>query len=149
MSRYIACLFALLVTMALAPASDGCRCQGDDLGRVLQRVQELGPAFEKSTGHKLITTRGPSIGDLPATPARLARGEEADVVIMDGVGVDLLESRDSARPGSRIPLAQFFIGMVVRAGQPSQHQHDGWLTQDAARRQIHRLFGRVPAAIIR
>lgn len=81
--------------------------------------RELGPAFEKSTGHKLITTRGPSVGDSPeAIPARLARGEEADVVIMDGIGVDLLEQRDLARPGSRIPLAESFIGMVVRAGQP-------------------------------
>jgi len=81
--------------------------------------KELGPAFEKSTGHKLVTTRGPSIGDSPeAIPTRLARGEEADVVIMDGVGVDLLEQRDLARPGSRMPLAESFIGMVVRAGQP-------------------------------
>ena len=80
---------------------------------------ELGPAFEKSTGHKLITTRGPSVGDLPeAIPTRLTRGEEADVVIMDGAGVDLLDQRGMTRPGSRIPLAESFIGMVVRAGQP-------------------------------
>ena len=45
---------------------------------------ELGPAFEKSTGHKLVTTRGPSLGDSPeAIPTRLARGEQADVLIMD------------------------------------------------------------------
>jgi molybdate transport system substrate-binding protein len=81
--------------------------------------QELGPAFEKSTGHKLLTTRGPSVGDSPeAIPARLARGEAADVVIMDGVGVDLLDQRELSRPGSRVPLAESFIGMVVRAGQP-------------------------------
>jgi molybdate transport system substrate-binding protein len=81
--------------------------------------KELGPAFEKSTGHRLLTTRGPSIGDSPeAIPTRLARGEEADVVIMDGVGVDLLDQRDLTRPGSRISLAESFIGMVVRAGQP-------------------------------
>ena len=81
--------------------------------------KELGPAFEKSTGHKLVTTRGPSVGDSPeAIPTRLARGEEADAVIMDGVGVDLLDQRELTRPGSRIPLAQSFIGMVVRAGQP-------------------------------
>jgi len=81
--------------------------------------KELGPAFEKSTGHKLVTIRGPSVGDSPeAIPTRLARGEEADVVILDGVGVDLLEQRDLARPGSRMPLAESFIGMVVRAGQP-------------------------------
>jgi molybdate transport system substrate-binding protein len=81
--------------------------------------KELGPAFEKSTGHKLITTRGPSIGDSPeAIPTRLGRGEEADVVIMDGVGVDLLDQRGLTRPGSRMPLAESFIGMVVRAGEP-------------------------------
>jgi molybdate transport system substrate-binding protein len=80
---------------------------------------ELGPPFEQSTGHKLVTTRGPSVGDSPeAIPARLARGEEADVVIMDGVGIDLLDERKLTRPGSRVPLAESFIGMVVRAGQP-------------------------------
>ena len=36
---------------------------------------ELAPAFERATGHRLVTTRGPSIGDSPeAIPARLARG---------------------------------------------------------------------------
>ena len=80
---------------------------------------DLGPAFEKLTGHKLITTRGPSVGDSPeAIPTRLTRGEGADVVIMDGTGVDLLDQRGMTRPGSRIPLAESFIGMVVRAGQP-------------------------------
>ena len=39
---------------------------------------ELGPAFERASGHRLITTRGPSMGDSPeAIPARLARGEMA------------------------------------------------------------------------
>jgi molybdate transport system substrate-binding protein len=37
---------------------------------------------------------------------------------MDGVGVDLLDQRGMTRPGSRMPLAESFIGMVVRAGQP-------------------------------
>ncbi|HYS74815.1 MAG TPA: ABC transporter substrate-binding protein, partial [Burkholderiales bacterium] len=43
---------------------------------------ELGPAFERASGHRLVTTRGPSMGDSPeAIPTRLARGETADVVI--------------------------------------------------------------------
>jgi len=84
-----------------------------------QVYSQLAHAFEKSTGHKLVTTRGPSLGDSPeAIPARLARGEEADVVIMDGHGADLIDARGLTRPGSRVPLAESFIGMVVRAGQP-------------------------------
>src|SRR6478736_5598672 len=118
MPRRTACLFAVLAALAWTTAAAA------DLKVMISAgffsvYKELGPAFETSTGHKLITTRGPSIGDSPeAIPTRLARGEEADVVIMDGVGVDLLEQRDLARSGSRMPLAESFIGMVVRAGQP-------------------------------
>ena len=80
---------------------------------------ELGPAFEKATGHKLVTTRGPSLGDSPeAIPTRLGRGEQADVVIMDGHGTDILDQRGLTQPESRVRLAESFIGMVVRAGQP-------------------------------
>ena len=36
---------------------------------------KLGPAFERASGHRLVTTRGPSMGDSPeAIPTRLARG---------------------------------------------------------------------------
>ena len=78
---------------------------------------ELGPAFEKASGHRLITTRGPSMGNSPeAIPTRLGRGEAADVVIMDGGGADALIKRGLARPGSKIDLSRSLIGMVVRAG---------------------------------
>jgi molybdate transport system substrate-binding protein len=78
---------------------------------------ELGPAFERATGHRLVTTRGPSMGDSPeAIPARLARGEPADVVIMDGSAADELAKRGLARAQSKVELARSQIGMVVRAG---------------------------------
>jgi molybdate transport system substrate-binding protein len=78
---------------------------------------ELGPAFERVSGHRLVTTRGPSMGDSPeAIPARLARGEAADVVILDGAAADELAKRDLVRAGSKIELARSLIGMVVRAG---------------------------------
>ncbi len=78
---------------------------------------ELGPAFERASGHHLVTTRGPSMGDSPeAIPARLARGEAADVVILDGGAVDELGRRGLVRADSKIELARSLIGMVVRAG---------------------------------
>ena len=50
---------------------------------------ELGPAFERASGYRLVTTRGPSMGDSPeAIPTRLERGESADVVILDGGAAD-------------------------------------------------------------
>lgn len=78
---------------------------------------ELGPAFERSTGHRLLTTRGPSMGDSPESiPARLARGEPADVLIMDGGAADELLKKGLARAGSKVELAGSMVGMVVRAG---------------------------------
>ena len=78
---------------------------------------ELGPAFERASGHRLITTRGPSMGDSPeAIPTRLARGETADVVILDGGSADELGRRGLVRADSKIELARSLIGMVVRAG---------------------------------
>ncbi len=78
---------------------------------------ELGPAFERATGHRLETTRGPSMGDSPeAIPARLARGESADVVILDGAAADELGRRGLLRADSKVELARSMIGMVVRDG---------------------------------
>src|SRR5947199_7661184 len=78
---------------------------------------ELGPPFERATGHRLVTTRGPSMGDSPeAIPARLARGEAADVVILDGGAADELIRRELLRADSKTELARSLIGMVVRAG---------------------------------
>ena len=82
-----------------------------------QAYIELGPAFERMSGHHLITTRGPSMGDSPeAIPARLARGETADVVILDGQAVDELAKRGVVRANSKVNLALSQIGMVVRSG---------------------------------
>jgi molybdate transport system substrate-binding protein len=78
---------------------------------------ELGPAFERATGHHLITTRGPSMGDSPeAIPTRLSRGETADVVILDGGAADQLGKRGLVNAESKVELARSFIGMVVREG---------------------------------
>jgi molybdate transport system substrate-binding protein len=78
---------------------------------------ELGPAFERTSGHHLVTTRGPSMGDSPeAIPARLGRGETADVVILDAGALDDLAKNGLVRAGSKVELARSLIGMVVRAG---------------------------------
>ena len=108
--------FAVLVLLAAGPASAA------DLKVMISAgffgvYSELGPAFERTSGHRLVTTRGPSMGDSPeAIPTRLARGETADVVIMDGGAADELGDKGFVRADSKRQLARSLIGMVVRAG---------------------------------
>lgn len=80
---------------------------------------QLSAEFERTTGHRLITTRGPSTGDSSeAIPTRLARGEPADVVILEGGSADELGKNGVVRPDSKVVLALVQTGLMVRAGAP-------------------------------
>ncbi|UQS16897.1 substrate-binding domain-containing protein [Pseudomonas sp. HS6] len=79
----------------------------------------LGPKFAANTGNTLDTILGPSMGKAPeAIPNRLARGEQADVVIMVGYALDDLIKQGKVDPASRVELADSRIGLVVRKGAP-------------------------------
>ena len=59
----------------------------------------LTPAFEHATGHTLTTGWGPSMGATPdAVPARLARQEPIDVLIMVGYALKDLEAKGRHHP---------------------------------------------------
>ena len=108
-----------------------------------QVYSELGPAFERASGHRLVTTRGPSMGDSPeAIPTRLARGEAADVVILDGGSADELARRGLVRADSKIRLARSLIGMVVRAGaaKPDISSVEA-LPEHVTCGKVHRVLG--------
>jgi molybdate transport system substrate-binding protein len=108
------CAFAALLVASAASAADLHVIISAGFHGV---YSELTPAFERASGHRLITTRGPSMGDSPeAIPARLGRGETADIVIMDGTGADALGSKGLVRLESKVILARSLIGMVVKAG---------------------------------
>jgi molybdate transport system substrate-binding protein len=77
----------------------------------------LVPEFERTSGHKVVTIRGSSMGETPqAIPNRLARGEDADVIIMVGYALDGLIRQGKVMPGSRAALAWSRIGLAVKAG---------------------------------
>ena len=79
----------------------------------------LVPEFEKTTGHKVITAYGPSMGTTQnAIPVRLARGEPADVLILVGYALDDLIKQDKAVAGSRVDLVNSKIGVAVKTGSP-------------------------------
>ena len=67
---------------------------------------EPGPAFERASGCRLVTTRGPSMGDSPeAIPTRPTHGESVDVVILDGAAAKELGKRGLVRADSKVELA--------------------------------------------
>lgn len=79
----------------------------------------LGPQYARQSGDTLETLLGQSMGKAPeAIPNRLARGEQADVVIMVGYALDELIKQGKVDPASRVELADSRIGLVVRQGAP-------------------------------
>ncbi len=82
--------------------------------------RQLIPEFERSTGNKVTTAFGPSMGTTPeAIPNRIARGEPVDVVIMVRSALDGLATQGTVAPDSRVDLAKSIIGMAVREGAPA------------------------------
>jgi molybdate transport system substrate-binding protein len=81
--------------------------------------QELLPEFERTTGVKVVTTTGGSIGTGPNTiGSLLRRGVPADLVILAREGLSALIAEGRIVAGSDIDLARSTIGMIVRAGAP-------------------------------
>lgn len=88
-------------------------------GGFSEAFDELVPAFEKASGHKVKTVHGPSMGNAPtAIPIRLDRGEPADVLIMVGYALDELAMKKKAMADSVTVLARSGIGVAVRKGAP-------------------------------
>ena len=80
---------------------------------------QLVPLYEQATGHKVVTSRGASIGNAPdSIPSRMARGEQFDVVILADSALDDLIGKGKVQQGSRVDLARSMIGMSVRKGTP-------------------------------
>src|SRR5215208_1593877 len=77
----------------------------------------LVPEFERTTGHKVLTAYGPSMGTTTnAIPVRLERGEPADVLIM--VGYDDLVKNGKATADSKVDLVKSPIAVAVKSGTP-------------------------------
>jgi molybdate transport system substrate-binding protein len=110
----------LLAGLLLLPAAAGAaEIRVLISGGFSAAYEALVPEFERASGHKVVTVRGASMGETPqAIPNRLARGEDADVVIMVGYALGRLVDQGKVRRESRVDLAWSRIAMAVRAGAP-------------------------------
>jgi molybdate transport system substrate-binding protein len=112
-------------TMAAIAAfilATGAAAQAADLrvvssGGFAQAYKNLAGPYQRASGEQLVSAWGPSMGATKnAIPARLARGEPIDVVIMVGDALDQLMAEGSLEPGSKVVLANSPIACAVRHG---------------------------------
>lgn len=77
-------------------------------------MDDLGPKFERATGHKLAIVFGTS----GAVVNRFQGGEVADVVITSRQGIDSFVKDGRAAAGSVAVVARSGVGVAVRKGAP-------------------------------
>ena len=84
-------------------------------GAVTEPTREVGAAFERSSGRKVVymtDTTG-------ALQKRLAAGEKADVIFVTSPAIEALQTQKLVMAASKVDLARALIGVGVRAGAPS------------------------------
>jgi len=88
-------------------------------GGLTAAFNALVPEFERTTGNKVSTAYGPSMGTtVNAIPVRLERGEPTDVLIMVGYALGDLVKKGKVVADSRVDLVKSLIGVAVKAGAP-------------------------------
>ena len=114
---------SILATVAIGAAlivsgiAEGAEVRVMISGGLTAAYRELVPEFERSTGNKVVTAFGPSMGTTEnAIPVRLSRGEPADVLIMVGYALADLAKQGKVVAGSEVELVRSPIGIAVRAG---------------------------------
>ena len=86
-------------------------------GAFTEAYEQIVPMFERTSGYKVVSVFGASMGGAPdSIPSRLERGEPADVLIMAATSVDDLIRQGRVVAGSRVDLVRSSIGMAVRTG---------------------------------
>jgi len=77
-------------------------------------MEDLGPKFERASGHKLAIT----FGNMGAVVKRVQGGETADVVIIPRQGIDSFVKDGKAIAGNVTVIARSGISVAVRKGAP-------------------------------
>jgi molybdate transport system substrate-binding protein len=112
-------VLGLAATVLLANAAPAAEVRVMISGGLTAAYKALVPEFERTTGNKVITAYGPSMGTtVNAIPVRLARGEAADVLIMVGYALGDLLKQGKVVAGSNVDLVTSAIGIAVKAGAP-------------------------------
>ncbi|MCX4173980.1 MULTISPECIES: substrate-binding domain-containing protein [Paraburkholderia] len=88
-------------------------------GALSAALRELGPAYERQTGNRLVISWGPSYGtSADALPMRIKNGEAMDVCFMIRPALDEQIRQGKFLPYTRTDLVASRIGVAVQVGMP-------------------------------
>jgi molybdate transport system substrate-binding protein len=107
-------IVALAVILSLSSIAGASEITLLSVGAAEEIIVELIPQFEKSSGHKVVTTWTGSAN----IKKRIAAGEVYDLVIVSGPVIDAFIKEGKIAPGSRTDLMKSGVGVAVRAGAP-------------------------------
>lgn len=108
------CLVAATASLFLSDAASAAEINVLAVGATKEAYVELVPNFEKSSGHKVVTTWTGSAN----IKKQIAAGEVYDVVIVGAPDIDAFIKQGKVVPGSRVDLMKSGVGVGVRAGAP-------------------------------
>ncbi len=110
----LAKMFVAAVVLAQVGSADAAELRVLCAAGMQPVMQDLGPRFERATGHKLAITFATG----GATIERIQSGEANDVVIAFQQGIAGLAKAERVAPDSIVVLASTGISVAVRKGAP-------------------------------
>jgi molybdate transport system substrate-binding protein len=110
-------LLALIASMAAQRPAGAETLTVMTSGAFRAALDKLSVAYEKKTGNAVVIVQGPSMGTDPAAiPARLTRGEKADIVILARSALDQLAADGFVTAADETDLGVSEIAMAVKTG---------------------------------
>ena len=98
MNKLLSRLALALASGLLAASALAAEITVMSSGGFYSAMEELAPVFEKASGHKVILVSGSSMGTSPtAIPARMQRGEPADLIMLASTELDKLIGQGTGR----------------------------------------------------
>ena len=112
--RMVATGFAALVFLTQAGIANAAEIKVLSAGAMRPVMEDLGPKFERASGHKLAIT----FATIGAVVKRVQNGETADVVIISRQGIESFVKDGKAVAGNVTVVARSGMGVAVRKGAP-------------------------------
>ena len=112
--RMIAAAVGLILLPAAGASARAAEIKVISSTAMKTSLDELAPAFEKASGHKLVFTFG------AAAPLKtdIEKGAMFDVALLNAAGIDDLIKQGKIAAATRADLASSGIGVAVRRGAP-------------------------------